>query len=123
MVRNSEMTNFNGLAPFPNGVFYNWATIFILGFGNLSALDFQVRMRCDPRNCGVPSSICPVLPMIVLAVPCSRDGISAGRIYLNHVVMCLMFVMICTGSLHGLLDPQDCHLRLHRSWDPLLRRR
>ena len=42
-VRNSEMRSFNGLAPFPNGMFYNWATIFILGFGNLSALDFQVR--------------------------------------------------------------------------------
>jgi hypothetical protein len=36
------LTSFDGLAPFPNSVFYNWATIVILGVGNLSALDFQV---------------------------------------------------------------------------------
>ena len=31
------------LTPFPNAIFWNWATIFILGFGNLAALDFQAR--------------------------------------------------------------------------------
>jgi Na+/proline symporter len=31
------------LSPFPNAIFWNWATIFILAFGNLAALDFQVR--------------------------------------------------------------------------------
>lgn len=39
----SEMKDYNGLPPFPNAIVYNWATIFILGFGNLSALDFQAR--------------------------------------------------------------------------------
>ena len=29
--------------PSPNAIFWNWATIFILGFGNLAALDFQAR--------------------------------------------------------------------------------
>lgn len=39
----SEMSDPSGLAPFPNAIFFNWATIFILGFGNLAALDFQAR--------------------------------------------------------------------------------
>jgi hypothetical protein len=38
----SEMASVDGLKPFPNGVLWNWATVFILGFGNLSAIDFQV---------------------------------------------------------------------------------
>jgi hypothetical protein len=31
------------LACSPNAIFWNWATIFILGVGNLAALDFQAR--------------------------------------------------------------------------------
>jgi hypothetical protein len=31
------------LSPVPNAIYWNWATIFILAFGNLGALDFQVR--------------------------------------------------------------------------------
>jgi hypothetical protein len=38
----SEMGSVDGMKPFPNGILWNWATIFILGFGNLSAIDFQV---------------------------------------------------------------------------------
>ena len=38
-----QMTESDVLTPFPNAIFWNWATIFILGFGNLAALDFQVR--------------------------------------------------------------------------------
>jgi Na+/proline symporter len=37
------MTNPLGLTPFPNAIIWNLATIFILGFGNLAALDFQAR--------------------------------------------------------------------------------
>jgi Na+/proline symporter len=37
------MTDFLALAPFPNALFWNWATIFILAVGNLGALDFQAR--------------------------------------------------------------------------------
>lgn len=28
----------------PNAIAFNWVTIFVLGFGNLAALDFQVRL-------------------------------------------------------------------------------
>jgi hypothetical protein len=38
-----QMTNPDALAPFPNAIVWNWATIFILGLGNLAALDFQAR--------------------------------------------------------------------------------
>jgi Na+/proline symporter len=38
-----QMTDPSALTPFPNGLFWSWCTIFILGFGNLAALDFQSR--------------------------------------------------------------------------------
>jgi hypothetical protein len=37
------MTDAEALAPFPNAILWNWATIVILGIGNLGALDFQSR--------------------------------------------------------------------------------
>lgn len=40
---NNQLTDPWALTPFPNAIFWDWATIFILGFGNLAALDFQAR--------------------------------------------------------------------------------
>ena len=40
---NNQMTDPHALTPFPNAFVFNWATIFVLGFGNLAALDFQAR--------------------------------------------------------------------------------
>ena len=37
----AQMTDANALDPIPNAIFFNWATIFVLAFGNLAALDFQ----------------------------------------------------------------------------------
>lgn len=37
------MTDKAAYYPFPNAIVFNWATIFVLGFGNLAALDFQAR--------------------------------------------------------------------------------
>jgi hypothetical protein len=47
----NQMIEADALSPFPNGVFWNWTTIFILAFGNLAALDFQVRCMAavNPR--------------------------------------------------------------------------
>lgn len=42
-VFSNQMTDAVALTPFPNAIFFNWATIFVLGFGNLAALDFQAR--------------------------------------------------------------------------------
>jgi Na+/proline symporter len=42
-VFSAQMSDPLVLSPFPNAIYWNWATIFILAFGNLGALDFQVR--------------------------------------------------------------------------------
>lgn len=42
-VFNDGMMDIDAYSPFPNAILFNWATIFVLGFGNLAALDFQVR--------------------------------------------------------------------------------
>ena len=39
----NEMTDAHALTPFPTAIFWNWATIIILAFGNLAAIDFQAR--------------------------------------------------------------------------------
>jgi hypothetical protein len=36
-----QMTNPSALAPFPNAIVWNWATVVILAVGNLGALDIQ----------------------------------------------------------------------------------
>ena len=38
-----QMTNGDALDPIPNAIVMNWSTIFVLGLGNLMALDFQAR--------------------------------------------------------------------------------
>lgn len=42
-VFSNQMTEAHSLTPFPNAIVFNWATIFVLAFGNLAALDFQAR--------------------------------------------------------------------------------
>eukprot|EP00747_Dinoflagellata_sp_TGD_P218602 gnl/TRDRNA2_/TRDRNA2_90823_c0_seq1.p1 gnl/TRDRNA2_/TRDRNA2_90823_c0~~gnl/TRDRNA2_/TRDRNA2_90823_c0_seq1.p1 ORF type:complete len:554 (+),score=95.48 gnl/TRDRNA2_/TRDRNA2_90823_c0_seq1:117-1664(+) len=37
------MTDADSYDPIPNAIFFNWATIFVLAFGNCMALDFQAR--------------------------------------------------------------------------------
>ncbi len=39
-----QMTDADALDPIPNAIHFNWITIFVLGFGNLAALDFQARV-------------------------------------------------------------------------------
>ena len=41
--KDNSMLNPRALWPFPNAIFWNWATIVILAFGNLAAIDFQAR--------------------------------------------------------------------------------
>ncbi len=44
MMFGEGMTNPDSYDPIPNAITFNWATIFVLGFGNLAALDFQARV-------------------------------------------------------------------------------
>jgi hypothetical protein len=52
LTHGSQMTDHLALSPFPNAILWNWATIFILAFGNVAALDFQARCMASktPRG-------------------------------------------------------------------------
>lgn len=52
------MMDIDAYGPFPNAILFNWATIFVLGFGNLAALDFQV---CAPSGCEAATACCKCL--------------------------------------------------------------
>jgi SSS family solute:Na+ symporter len=48
-MKGAQMTDADALGPelgtgIPNAIVFNWITIFVLGFGNLAALDFQARV-------------------------------------------------------------------------------
>jgi len=63
------------LDPFPNAIFFNWATVFILGFGNLAALDFQARCMAavTPRTARIGCIIAGALG-ITVGVPFAYLG-------------------------------------------------
>lgn len=70
-----QMTSHLSLSPFPNAIFWNWATIIILGLGNLAALDFQARCMASrtPSSSAIGCAIAAVLT-IVVGVPLSYLG-------------------------------------------------
>merc|ERR1719230_1990134 len=39
-----QLTDKDALDPIPNAIVLNWATLIVLAFGNLGALDFQARV-------------------------------------------------------------------------------
>ena len=53
----NQMTDPDAIDPIPNAIFFNWVTIFVLGFGNLAALDFQARVWVTPTSLPQPSHI------------------------------------------------------------------
>ena len=63
----NSMLNPHALDPFPNAIFFNWATILILGFGNLAALDFQARCMAavTPRVATIGCLVAGVLGIVV----------------------------------------------------------
>ncbi|KAG2422590.1 hypothetical protein HXX76_015918 [Chlamydomonas incerta] len=69
------MTDPNAYAPFPNAVLYNWVSIFVLGFGNMCALDFQARCIAakSPRTARIACFIAGVA-LVLLAVPFGMLG-------------------------------------------------
>lgn len=70
-----QMTSHLSLSPFPNAILWNWATLFILAFGNLAALDFQARCMASrtPSTSAIGCGIAAVLTIIV-GVPLSYLG-------------------------------------------------
>ena len=82
----SGMTDPLANTPFPNAIFWNWSTIFILAFGNLAALDFQARCMAakTPQIARIGCFIAAVFTLFV-AIPFSFMGsitrYVAGSIY------------------------------------------
>ena len=74
-VYRGQMTDSLALAPFPNAVIFNWATIIILAFGNLAALDFQARCMAakSPRKASLGCYIGGLLTLFV-GIPFSFLG-------------------------------------------------
>eukprot|EP00804_Cyclotella_cryptica_P022397 CCRYP_020048-RA/>CCRYP_020048-RA protein AED:0.26 eAED:0.17 QI:0/0/0/0.8/1/1/10/0/576 len=63
----NQMTDPYALTPFPNAIMFNWATIFVLGFGNLAALDFQARCMAS-RTPKVATVSCLIAGCLTFAV-------------------------------------------------------
>lgn len=71
----TQMFSPTALSPFPNAIFWNWATIIILAFGNLAALDFQARCMASrtPRIATIGCVIGGCLTFLV-GIPFSYLG-------------------------------------------------
>ena len=83
---NSQMTDADALDPIPNAIQFNWITIFVLGFGNLAALDFQAR---------VMSAKTPKVAIV---------GCIAGAV-ISWIVGVLF--SYCTGAIRALYGPSS----------------
>ncbi|KAJ1635514.1 Sodium:solute symporter family-domain-containing protein, partial [Pavlovales sp. CCMP2436] len=71
----AEMGDPNALGPFPNAIYYNWATIIILGFGNLAALDFQSRcMASRTEHIATAGSFIAAAVTMFVGIPFSYLG-------------------------------------------------
>lgn len=99
-VYEGQMLDASSLDPFPNAIFFNWATIFILGFGNLGALDFQARCMASksPTVAQVGCFIAAVITLLV-GVPFAYLG-AITRVHYGP------------DSVHGELEPDSCALQL-----------
>lgn len=66
----NSMTSADAYAPFPNAILLNWATIIVLGLGNLCALDFQQRCMAakSPKVARAANLTAGVL-LLALCVP------------------------------------------------------
>lgn len=62
-----QMTNPLALSPFPNAIVWNWATIFVLAFGNLAALDFQARCMAS-KTPQIASTACFMAGLMTIVV-------------------------------------------------------
>ena len=68
----AQMTDADALDPIPNAIFFNWATIFVLAFGNLAALDFQACSMCMHADVAMhlPVAGCTIFHFAALVTNC-----------------------------------------------------
>lgn len=99
-VYGDQMSNSFSLDPFPNAIFFNWATIFILGFGNLAALDFQARCMAakNARTAQIGCFVAAVITVFV-GVPFAYLG-AITRVHYGP------------DSVHGEFEADSCALQL-----------
>lgn len=83
-VFNNQMFSARALTPFPNAIFWNWATIFILGIGNMGALDFQARcMASKSSRTAIIGCLIASVITILIGVPFSYLGAITRYVYDN----------------------------------------
>jgi len=116
----AEMTDPLGLTPFPNAILWNWATIFILGFGNIAALDFQARCMAskNARTATIGCLVAGVLTFFI-GIPFSYLGAITRTYYgpdtaraefitdvSSNRVLRKRFLLLCRHETHIFLS---CH--------------
>eukprot|EP01084_Bolivina_argentea_P291301 500634_1 len=106
---NNQMTDAYALSPFPNAIIFNWATIFVLAFGNLGALDFQARCMAakNGKHATIANIIAGLLTFIV-GIPFAYMG-SITRIYYGPDSQYAMFE---TDTCSKILDLPQCAMWL-----------
>lgn len=96
----NSLTDPTAFDPFPNAILWNWATIIILAFGNVAALDFQARCMAarSPtvarRGCLLGGCV-----TLIVGIPFSFLG-SLTRVHYGP------------DSEHGELEADSCSLAL-----------
>lgn len=92
-VFNDGMMDIDAYNPFPNAILFNWATIFVLGFGNLAALDFQV--HCVTRY-ACPHSCCFVLlPLFFFPHVCCLTCRPSSPTRTHHTIFIAFLSVVC----------------------------
>jgi len=106
----NQMVNPYALDPEPNAIVWDWATIFILGVGNLAALDFQARSMASktPKIARRGNFIAGLL-VIFIGVPFAYLG-ATTRVYYG------------ADSVYSSYNADSCHLLYDRptcaQWNP-----
>ena len=87
----NQMTSPTSLSPFPNAIYFNWVTLIVLAFGNLAALDFQVRCMAaiNPRAATLGCIIGGCFTFFV-GIPFSYLGAIS-----RYVIIGLFFALRC----------------------------
>ncbi|KAL3913163.1 MAG: hypothetical protein SGILL_006598 [Bacillariaceae sp.] len=109
-VFNNQLTDHLALSPFPNAIMWDWATIFVLGLGNLAALDFQARcMAAKTPSIATWGCFIGGLFTFFVGIPFSYMG-AITRVYYGPDSVHASFA---TDTCHPLLGLPTCAL-----WEP-----
>ena len=92
----NHMTDAQALTPFPNAFFYSWVTLIVLAFGNVAAIDFQVRcMAAETPRAATLGCIIGACFTFFVGIPFSYLG-GITRVYYGP------------DSIHAEFDADTC---------------